>query len=643
VALATAGCPAPAGFDAGPPVVVVPKPPRDAGENVPPWMPGVDGGFVYSDRYASEPCPEESYAGLQTDGGEFTVTWGICVALRQLSGNALLNGRPVNGSIEVVFQGAQYDSQLIRQVESNGHYDIRVMRGRYDLLKYRPEGVWANHKGFHEFGFINMATDQQRDLAVESHRIRGGAYYGGLPFVGVQFPPDVYLRAAGIPPDQHAGSTSVGGSYEVALMDGQMALLLNTPPTALQGTELVDYPLTWSFQLEQDSMFDIDIPTSELEGTITIDGLPLADRKPGADFQLSYTQSGEDTPVAVTHHEGGIAGFHSQLPKGKYAITLSFDSIPDRHFPAQLYNMQVAQTVDLNGNATVSKNYTTVNIEGGITIDGKSPIVNPGYDWVLYMYAFQDASHPWFFTYYKIPLDSGSFTLRAFPAMYFVAIQLSDDLAPDLADGFARVSIRKEIYQATSLPIEIETALYSGKLYIDGKPPPAGQEAGTLIFQQSDQMFTKRIFPSQDGEFRVRVPKGAYNLQFQINRAVYPEYAAGREKMISRLELFEDQVAELFYWTVPVRGPIRLGGQMIENNLGGDDVRVIMRRKIDNTTWTWGFAGGEPNYYMRIPSGLYDMQFNVLQDAIPDVAWGTAPLGYTLPALSPEIRVPEPP
>ncbi|MBL8956367.1 MAG: hypothetical protein JNK82_36675 [Myxococcaceae bacterium] len=639
VGLTTAGCPGPLTFDGGLPPIVVPKPPVDGGPDVPPWKPGTDSGFVYSDRYAADPCPNETYDGVEgLDGGEHTVLFGICVALRQLTGNALLNGAPVDGNIEVVFQSAQHDAQIIRPVHPSGAYDIRVMRGGYDLLKYRPEGIWSNHKGFHEYGFLNMATDQRRDLSVESHRLRGGAFFGGLPFVGIDFPPDVYIRGAGLPPDQHAGSTSVGGAYELALMDGQMALFLNTPPTALQGTELVDYPLTWSYQHEQDAQLDINIPASELEGTITVDGMPLSDRKPGADFQLSYTVSGNETVAAVTHHEGGISGFHSLLPKGKYAINLSFDSIPDRHFPAQLYNKQVVQTVDLNDNATISKNFTTVPIEGGITIDGRSPVVNPGYDWVLYMYAFQSSTEPWFFVYYKIPLDSGSFTLRAFPGIYFVAIQLSDDLATDLADGMARVAIRKEIFEATSLPIEIETALLSGKLLIDGKPPPAGQEAGTLTLQQSDQSFTKRVFTGQDGEFRVRAPKGAYTVSFAINRNIYPEYASGRERMIARLELFEDQKIDLHYDTVPVRGPIRLGGKVIEDTLGGDDVRVLLRRKIDGSTWTWGFPGGTPNFYMRVPSGLYDMSFNVLQDAIPDVAWGTAPLGYTLPALSPTVR-----
>lgn len=637
VALALAGCPhPPVVADGGPPVVKPPVTVKDAGPEVPPWMRQTDAGYVFLERYAAEPCPTEAYGG--TDGGEYTVTWGICVALRKLEGNALLNGAPVVGNSEVHFEAAQYGSEIIRAVEPSGHYDIKVMRTKYDLLKYHPDGVWPNHKGFVELGFIDMTKDQRKDLTVTSHKLRGGAFFGGLPFVGVQYPPDVYLRAAGFPPDQHAGSTSVGGSYELALMDGQMALLLNTPPTALQGTELVDYPLTWSYTLSENSMFDINVAASELEGNITVDGTPLSDRKSGDDFELNYTPSGEETIVAVTHHEGGLAGFHSLLPKGKYAVTLSFDSLPDRHLPAQVWNKQVVQQVDLTQNATITKNFTTVPIEGGITIDGKSPTVNPGYNWVLYMYAYASATEPWFFTYYKVPLDSGSFNLRAFPGVYYVAIQLGDDLAPDLVDGFHRVARQKEILGSTTLPIEIETAMFTGHLYIDGLPPPAGMEAGTITLRQSDQTFSRKVFTAADGEFRLRVPKGAYEVYFQINRSTYPAHASGRERLVSRLELFEDQTTDLIYDTVPIAGPIRVDGKMIDDNLGGDDVRVVMRRRQDSTTWVWGFPGGQPNFYMRIPQGLYEMSFHILQDAMPGVAWGDAPLGYQLPAFSPYVR-----
>jgi hypothetical protein len=609
---------------------------------VPPWMPPQDAGWMFPPRFAADPCPQESYqseTGFIDHAGvrEYAVTWGVCVALRTLHATALLNGQPVQGTTEIWFQAADYRSEIIEPVDPFGKLDVKVMRTRYDILKYHPDGIWPNHKGFQELGFLDMTKDQERTLPVTSHSLRGGAYFAGLPFTPVQFPPDVYLRAAGIPPDQHAGSTSTGGAYELALIDGTMALLLNSPPTALQGTELVDYPLTWSYTLKENSQFDIDIPGSELEGDIRVDGLPLPDRRAGPDYELNFTPSGEDDVVAVTHHEGGLSGFHSLVPKGKYGITLSFDSIPDPHFPAQVWNKAVAQAVDLTQNAAIQKDFVTVPIEGGIVIDGKSPQVNPGYNWVLYMYGYGSATEPWFFAYYKVPLDSGSFTLRAFPGVYYVAIQLGDDLAPDMVDGWHRVARQTEIFGPSNLPIVIDTSMFTGKLIIDGKPPQAGLEAGTVTLRQADQTFSRRIFPAQDGEFKLRVPKGAYEVFFTINRETYPQHASGRERMIARLELFDDQNADLVYDTVPVVGPLRVDGKVVDDNLPGDDVRIHFRRRNDSTRWTWGFPGGAPQYYMRIPQGLYEMDFEILRDAMPHVAHGEAPLGYWLPAFSPYV------
>src|SRR6185436_13128213 len=107
--------------------------------------------------------------------------------------------------------------------------------------------------------------------------------------------------------------------------------------------------------------------------------------------------------------------------------------------------------------------------------------------------------------------------------------------------------------------------------------------------------------------------------------------------LISRLDLAEDAVADVFYETTVVRGPLRVGGKVVDDNLGGDDVQVRMRRINDSTRWTWGFPGGTPDFYMRIPTGEYEMSFIILQDAIPDTAWGDAPLGYHLPVNSPYV------
>jgi hypothetical protein len=643
LALALAGCPGPVAIpDAGPPIHPHPPPDDDGGIVVPPWMMQQDAGYVFQDRYPTVECPAEYYAGLD-DGGypEHSIVFGICVAMHTLSGQALLNNAPVQGTTELHFLGGNFGSQLIVPVDAFGQYSVKLLRSKYDILQYHPDGIFPTHKGFIEFPQLDMTHDTVKNLTATSSSLRGSAFFAGIPFTPVAFPPDVTLRASGIPPDQYAGVMSQGGTYDLALMNGAMALLLNTPPEALQDTELVDYPLTWSFSLTQPTAYDINIPGSELQGDIRVDGNPLDDRKPGYDFELHYTPSNQETPVAITHHYGGIAGFHSVLPKGVYGVTLHYDSTPDRHYPALLWNLSVAQAADLTQDTSITRNITTVPVEGGIVIDGQSPIVNPGYNWVLYMYATGSSTAPWFFAYYKIPLDSASFQLRVFPGVYYVAIQLGDDLKQDLVDGWFRVSRLKEFSGPDILPISIDTSLYTGKLLIDGQPPPVGQRAGVVTFRQSDQTYKKDMFVAQDGSFMIRVPKGAYEVYFTIDPVTYPLYASGRERLIARLELFEDQIQDLAYNTVPVIGPLRIDGRPVAHNTGGNDIQLHLVRDEDQVAFIWGFQSGTPNYLMRIPQGQYAMTFEIMPYAIPGAAYGTAPMGgYQMPAESPFFPAP---
>ena len=43
----------------------------------------------------------------------------------------------------------------------------------------------------------------------------------------------------------------------------------------------------------------------------------------------------------------------------------------------------------------------------------------------------------------------------------------------------------------------IDTSLFTGKLLVDGKPPPEGLPAGEVYFRQSDQSYTKTLYTAQ--------------------------------------------------------------------------------------------------------------------------------------------------
>ena len=632
------GCPKPAtSVDGGMLPIEVVKPPKpDAGMQPDPVP---DAGLYFPPNAAGEPCPPEAF---ETDAGipEGSVQFGLCVALRTLNLTALLNNAPAPGQIDLRFSSAQFYSEISRTADTFGKADIRVMKSRYEILSYHPSGVWQNHYGFEDFGVIDLNTDQQRTLAVSSFPIRGGAFFAGLPFLSVANPPDITMIGTGAPPLQQVSVSSQGGSYDLALLSGTSSIYLNVPPEALQGTELRKYPLNYALTIDKPTEFDISIPGTELQGDIRIDGYSLPDRRPGDDFQLEYTQSGETEPAVITHHEGGVDGFHSLVPTGKYAVNMTFESGPDAHLPAQLYNKQITQQVDLTQPATLSRNFITYPIEGGIVIDGVPPRPDPTYTWSLYMYGYDSATEPWFLTYYNVPLDSASFSLRAFPATYFAMIQMNDHLAPDLVDGWHRIERYFPVTGPATLPIIIDTALYTGKLLVDGEPPPEGAIAGDMIFRDAEGSYSRRISCSKDGEFRVRIPKGKYDVTFYIDRDTYPDYARGRFIVASGLDLTGPYNADLHYETKLVTGPIRVGGEPVADLVGGEDVKLHLRRYHDMTDWEWGFAGGSPTYNLHIPPGNYEMWFEIMQGAIDGVAWGQAPMGVRMPVYPTEITGP---
>lgn len=610
-----------------------------------------DAGWNFPEQYAGEPCSAEAWATFAaddagaadlTDGG--VVTLGLCIALRGLNAQALLNGAPVQGLVKLHWAGGGFDSEIEQAPDSSGFLPVKVMRGRFDELKYQPAGVFPTWKGFMDYGPIDMTRDQERRLAVKSHLLRGSATFGGLPFTPWQVPPDIHLEANGLPQAQWVDVVSTGGSYQVSLLEGTFALFLSSPPQALFGSELRSYLVNrgTNVQLDGDQAVDIQVPTRTLEGSITIDGQPFPDRRVGPDYRLEFTVPGDREPTVVTHHEGGLAGYASLIPQGVYAVTMNFEQASDRHLPSQVFNQQLSQYLDMSHDNTLSAAFTTFTIEGGLTVDGQPVPPNPAYDLNFYMYGFAGATSTQNGLIYEVPLTSSSFNLRAFPGQYFVILQIDDNLGEDLPTGWYVVDRYLQVHGDTRMPIDLVTNTYSGRLLVDGQPPPEGQIAGELLFRNRDlnngrdSLYRRKLRCAADGSFRVRLPLGAYEVYFSINNDVFPEYATGRQLMIARLDMSTPQAADLQYDTVLVTGPLRVAGAIVADSIGGPEAGLSMTRQSDFGQWVWEFEGGRPDYRLRLPRGDYALDFVIHPHALDGVAWGNGPLGVQLTARRPD-------
>ncbi|MFZ5438790.1 MAG: hypothetical protein ACOZQL_02215 [Myxococcota bacterium] len=636
--LAVAVC-ALAGCQCGPDL-----PPPDAGDDDAGLPARPDSGVVvlppgrpdasWPATFASEPCPPEAFGAV--DGGESGdggLTLGICIKLHTLTADALLDGQPETRPVEVHFIGGGFESELARVPDPQGVFQVKVMRGRYDILRHQPGGVWPYFEGFIDHGFVDMTKDQQRSFAATSHLLRGAVRFGGLPFTPNTFPQDVWFDAYGTPDWQKSVVTSSGGSYELRLLEGVFGLYLSTPAVSLFGTELRKFPVTpiTNVNFDRDQEFDVDIPTSLLEGSITIDGEPLADARQGSDYTITYTRPGDTDATVFSHHEGGLPTFTALVPKAQYGLTLDFNGMPNRTLPSRIFGKGL-QPLDLRQDATMSFDFPTRSIEGSIVIDGKPAPANPNYNFQLYMFGIAGASAGSSFLLYEVPMESASFRLKAFPGNYFTVLSIDDGLAPDLAAGFWVVDRYFQLQENRSMPIRLETATFTGKLVIDGKPPVPNQKAGVFSFRNralSGQYswFRKVVVPAEDGTFTVKLPKGEYEVYFTIDRETYPTYAEGRQLIFSRVPLDRDQSYDIKYETIQITGPLRVGGEVVRDTLGSPEVGLRLQRREDFQTFDWRFEGGHENYVLRVPKGSYALDFVIFENAIDGVAFGNAPMG----------------
>lgn len=593
----------------------------------------VDAGPPFRHGYADEPCPDAGYDFEGPDGGfpEGTVMRGLCIAVTTLNGTATLDGQPVTEPIHIRFDGFEYGADLDVPADSAGNYTVRVMRSRYDRLLYHPNEV-LDHAGPKDFGVIDMRKDQSRDLSVKTWIVTGAAFYAGQPWPSSSNPPDTTITTEGLQ-SQSSWSTNVGGTYQVRLFEGQFAYKVSVPFESLGETELMRFPVQPYVDLNGDKTIDINIPTSELSGNFTIDGQPLADRLSNmSEYRLQYIPTGKTEPIAATVHEGGASFYSAIVPSGTYKVNLELHDAADPSLPAILYNLEFARQVDLTANQQLDVDLKTFKVEGALLIDGIPVAPKQGYAWTMYAYSLTLPTQPWFVAYYRVPLTTSSFTLRALGGEYFLYLYLDSNLGAQLAEGWYLVDRERSIFADTTLPIDIPTHVLTGTLLIDGVPAKSTTgNVGTLIFESNDGYFRHK-FATTDGTFTVRLPRQKYNVHFEIDPDAYPDYAVGREFLDATVDLTQpSQPVTLDYKTIPVAGPLLFDGEVLQDTLSAQpEVSLSLRPTNAWGSFRMALNGGRPWYFLRIPKNNYKMTFELRRDAVPDIAYGTAPIGNDL-------------
>ena len=583
---------------------------------------------------AFEDCNAALLPGaLDAGAASGDIYFPVCVALRQVSGAAAVNGVPVGQTVSWTLKTSDYSSQYVDSPQDGG-WSFRALRSPYDDFTWHPVEIFPTHDGPLSTGPMALLTDQSRDLATTAWAVSGTARFGGAPWLPSTNPRDFTLAAGSPAYSQSASATTADGGYAVRLVEGNYGLAVSMPKEALGTTSISGYPLALPLQLHQPATVDVDIPAALLEGSLTVDGQPLPDRVPGgADYTLEYERSGKS--VATSAHEATPGTLRAVLPRDTYAVHLLFPDAVDRQLPSYLEHFRLTPALSLLQDQNVQFQLSTFRWEGAILLDGQPVPSLPGALWTMYAYGYWTQARPWFVAYYTVPADVPSFLLKLFPSTYYLLLWLDEGFHPDLAAGWFLIDAYKQVTQDFSQVVDVETREFTGTLTIDGQPASSPLAVGSLTFQNSDDQYKKRI-ETRDGTFRVRVPKGTYDVYFTVDGDAYPGYAVGRVKVASGVDLTVDASRALTYDTVRVTGPLQLAGAAVPDALAaGAEVTLKLYPLASPYAFTATLEGGTGAHAFRIPPGHYDVDVVLAEGVLPKMAWGRAPYAVAWPLQRP--------
>lgn len=581
------------------------------------------------------PCSNGGTGTLPPDAGAGVRYLELCVGLSTLSGEATLDGLPTTAPVALTLRSNSAESVGEAHPGATGAYALRVLSAQYDHLLYHPDALGPGHEGAVPQGPVDLRADAVKRLSAQSWILEGVTTFDGSPWKSGTQAPDLTLTLEGLPAPQQIVTATASGAYRVRALDGQSQPRLSVTREALGDISLYRYKVDPGLSLTSNLTRDFHLPASTLEVALTLDGLPVPDRRPGDDLQLELGQQGETVPAVYSYHDVSKSSLlTARVPRGQFSLGLYLSPVVNPRYPAYLYDFQLAPNVDLTADRQLAFDLTTVAVEGTLSIAGQPVTPDPSQRWQLYAYGYGNPDRPGYVAIYDLPLESAGFNLRFLPSnLYYLLLYLTPALEPRLPNGWFMLETGKAILQDLSMAIEVPAVPLDGELFLEGASVPL---EGTLHFSSQHGSFFREH--RNGSTFSVLLPHGTYKIWFEPSAGSMPGYARGRYLLGTGfiVDGKQPQLAASFdIVTRAVGGALRVGAAPLGDTLAGKpEGRLTLQRLSDGSRFTFDYADGSSAHAFRAPAGEYTLSFELFRGALPETAAGrlTLPGNLSLPA-----------
>lgn len=308
---------------------------------------------------------------------EESQTLNVNVPTVVLEGNFLVNGISVeNLQTErgrIYLFDRETKSRFLVGDTSGGYYQLRIIPAFYDIEYARLAGsviVPANSLGKAQTGLV-LTESAELDINVPAVLVSGAFYFNGVPA------PDsaaenarVWLRAGD--DEIYLGETR-GGNFQIMALPGRYDVVVEY----LTGSGLVpanQNGVIGTVQITEESVLEIDIPTVQISGSITLDSDPFPGSTVGHSSQvyLEEVSTGE-TILLATYPQS--SEYSRLVVPGTYRIRYSY--LSGSKLPRNI-DAVLGDAFELIETSTKAINIRSTPLEGSFTLNGAAWPAQPG-------------------------------------------------------------------------------------------------------------------------------------------------------------------------------------------------------------------------------------------------------------------------
>lgn len=276
-------------------------------------------------------------------------------------------------------------------------------------------------------------------------------------------------------------------------------------------------------QVQSVSSLDIDVSTTSVSGTVTVNGAAMAENADGRSRGM-VTLRGPSS-VTATLGSTGAATFTALVYKGQHDVSFyNFYHCETGPTPCQFYD--VARGVSIVGPASLPIDLPVIDVAGTVTANG-------------FAVGASDAGSNRGELHFSSPTlgqsaatlgatNAATYRIRLFPGTYDITFSNDDD-CPALGDGVlpcqGRVEIRRDVDLRASgnLDFDLDVVMLSGVVTLRGFPMPASLHAknrGSLILWDAAGNGMSTIPLGVDGgaTFQRRFVAGRYEVGVENRR-----------------------------------------------------------------------------------------------------------------------------